>query len=115
MKKHLTTLLVIVLVAVGVYFFFFYGKKKALKKGAKTNNIPNGHGVTYPPAGTGGIKPSRTPENTGHPLKEQIYVVKDGDTLGKIAQKFKTTVSVLAKKNHIKNVNLLKIGQHIVI
>lgn len=39
------------------------------------------------------------------------YVVKKGDTLTKIAKKYKTTVKQLAKWNNIKNVNLIKVGQ----
>lgn len=43
--------------------------------------------------------------------KKQYYIVKKGDTLSKIAKKYKTTVKQLAKWNNIKNVNLIKIGQ----
>ena len=43
--------------------------------------------------------------------KETTYTVKKGDTLSAIAKKYKTTVSAIAKKNGIKNVNLIKVGQ----
>ncbi len=44
-----------------------------------------------------------------------IYSVKSGDTLGAIATRFKTTVSALAKTNHIKDVNELSVGQKLVV
>lgn len=47
--------------------------------------------------------------------KEVIYTVKKGDTLSGIAKKYNTTVSKLAKDNNIKNINLIYIGQKIVI
>ena len=43
--------------------------------------------------------------------KKEYYVVKKGDTLTKIAKKYKTTVKQLVKWNNIKNPNLIKIGQ----
>lgn len=39
------------------------------------------------------------------------YTVKSGDTLGKIAAKFNTTVAALAALNGITKVNLIRIGQ----
>jgi LysM repeat protein len=44
------------------------------------------------------------------PVAEKIYLVVPGDTLGKIARQHKTTVSVLKKKNGLKN-DILRIGQ----
>lgn len=44
-----------------------------------------------------------------------VYTVKKGDTLSAIAEKYNTTVSKLAKKNNIKNVNLIFVGQKITI
>lgn len=43
--------------------------------------------------------------------KYKTYTVVRGDTLSEIAQKYKTTVSYLAKLNNIKNVNLIYVGQ----
>lgn len=43
------------------------------------------------------------------------YTVKKGDTLSEIAVKYKTTVSALAKLNNIKNVNLIYVGQVLII
>lgn len=39
------------------------------------------------------------------------YVVKKGDTLSEIALKYGTTVNKIAKKNNIKNVNKIYVGQ----
>lgn len=38
---------------------------------------------------------------------KKTYIVKRGDTLSQIAQKYNTTVKSLAVKNNIKNVNLI--------
>ena len=43
------------------------------------------------------------------------YTVKSGDTLSKIAAQFHTTVAKLASLNHIANVNLINVGQHLTI
>lgn len=43
------------------------------------------------------------------------YVVKPGDTLSEIAADFGTTVAALAKKNNIKNPNLIRVGQRLKI
>lgn len=57
------------------------------------------------------IKPTQLkPEPEPTPAKE-YYVVKKGDTLSKIAKKYKTTVAQLVKWNNIKNKNLIKVGQ----
>lgn len=47
--------------------------------------------------------------------KETIYVVKRGDTLSSIAKKFNTTYQEIARKNGIKNVNLIYPGQKLKI
>ena len=43
------------------------------------------------------------------------YTVKKGDTLSAIAKKYGTTVKAIADQNKIKNVNLINIGQVLVI
>lgn len=43
--------------------------------------------------------------------KETTYIVKKGDTLSAIAKKYNTTVSAIAQKNNIKNVNLIYVNQ----
>lgn len=47
----------------------------------------------------------------GYANNEKKYVVKSGDTLSKIAEKFGTTVRKLVEKNNIKNPNLIYVGQ----
>ena len=42
---------------------------------------------------------------------EVYYTVKKGDTLTKIAKKYKTTVKQLCEWNNIKNPNVIKVGQ----
>lgn len=51
----------------------------------------------------------------GDQKTEQVYIVKRGDTLTKIANKYNTSVEKLAKDNNIKNPNLIFINQRIVI
>ena len=62
-------------------------------------------------------KPKPDPEPAPEPAKpaEMVYVVKKGDTLSAIAAKYKTTWQALAKKNKIKDPNLIYPGQKIVI
>ena len=47
--------------------------------------------------------------------KTITYRVKFGDTLGKIAKKYNTTVEQLVKDNNIKNKHLIFIGQKLII
>ena len=46
---------------------------------------------------------------------ETIYIVKKGDTLTRIALKYNTTVTRIAQLNNIRNVNLIYMGQILVI
>ena len=50
----------------------------------------------------------------GKPV-ETVYVVKKGDTLGKIAQKYNTTYQALAKLNNIKDPDKIYVGQKLKI
>lgn len=43
------------------------------------------------------------------------YTVVKGDTLGKLAKKYHTDVDTLVELNHIKNKNLIRIGQILLI
>ena len=45
----------------------------------------------------------------------EIYIVKAGDTLSEIAERYGTTVSAIAAKNNIKNVNLIYTGQKLYV
>src|SRR5690625_513439 len=44
---------------------------------------------------------------------DNVYVVKAGDTLSGIANRFNTTVNELVKLNNISNPNLIRVGQKI--
>lgn len=57
------------------------------------------------------------PEPTPQPTKEEnlTYTVKKGDTLSAIATKYNTTVEQICKDNNIKNKNLIRVGQKLII
>ncbi len=74
------------------------------------NNIANPN-LIY--AGATLIVPSST--SGGSTSDEEIYIVKYGDTLNKIAKEYNTTVNAIARINNIKNVNLIYVGQRLVI
>lgn len=79
----------------------------------KINNIQNPN-LIY--AGENLKVPISTSGSGGdEPLVEIVYIVKRGDTLNKIARNYGTTVNQIAKVNGIKNVNLIYIGQRLII
>lgn len=64
--------------------------------------------------------PDPEPEPEPEPQNDEIqsdpyYVVVAGDTLGKIAEKYGTTVAELVKLNGIANPNLIYVGQKIML
>ena len=79
------------------------------------NNIANPN-LIY--AGSTLILPSgETPIDTdGNSTSGQtIYVVQRGDTLNKIATEFGTTARSIAVENNIRNINLIYVGQRLII
>lgn len=54
-------------------------------------------------------------KGTTIPSSNTSYIVKIGDTLGEIATKFGVTVNEIAKLNGITNVNLIYVGQKLII
>ena len=44
-----------------------------------------------------------------------IYVIKYGDTLSSIAKKFNVSIYSLVRKNRLKNKNLIRVNQKIII
>ena len=48
-------------------------------------------------------------------VSADTYIVKDGDTLSKIADEKKTSVDKIVKDNHIENRNLIYVGQKLEI
>jgi N-acetylmuramoyl-L-alanine amidase CwlA len=51
------------------------------------------------------------PTTQNKTTEANVYFVKPGDTLSKIAAKYKTTVEKLQQLNGIKNPNLIRVGQ----
>lgn len=47
--------------------------------------------------------------------KQEIYIVKKGDCLSNIAKDFKTTVNKIAEDNGITNIDLIYVGQKLII
>lgn len=79
------------------------------------NNIANPN-LIY--AGQTLIVPSgETPSDTdGNSTSGQtIYIVKAGDTLNQIAESFGTTARAIAVENNIRNINLIYVGQRLII
>ena len=62
-----------------------------------------------------GVKPTATTTPKSTVSTTKVYVVKSGDTLGKIAKKYGTTVAKLASLNGIKNVNKIYVGEKIAV
>ena len=79
----------------------------------KINNIINPN-LIY--AGNTLKVPVTTSGGTGDdPLGEIVYVVKQGDTLSKIALNYDSTVTRIASENSIQNPNLIYPGQRLII
>ena len=79
------------------------------------NNIANPNLIN---AGSTLIVPSgESPIDTdGNSTSGQtIYVVQRGDTLNKIAAEFGTTARAIAMENNIRNINLIYVGQRLII
>lgn len=60
-----------------------------------------------------GVKEQITPIPA--PIKTIVHIVKKGESLSKIAQKYNTTVAAIANKNKIKDVNKIYVGQKLTI
>ena len=78
------------------------------QKIAKDNNISNPN-LIYPK------QKLKIYTNVSQETTETIYIVKSGDTLSEIAQKFNTTYQKIAKDNNISNPNLIYPNQKLVI
>ena len=72
--------------------------------------------TTLAPTSTLTPTPTRSPTRTLVPTPTvTIYVVQAGDVLGAIAKNFGTTVEAIAKANGISDLDLIRIGQELVI
>lgn len=78
------------------------------QKIAQDNNIENPN-LIYP------NQKLKIYTNVSQGTNETIYIVKSGDTLSEIAQKFNTTYQKIAKDNNIANPNLIFPNQKLVI
>lgn len=56
-----------------------------------------------------------TSEKTDTSDAPKTYTVKKGDTLSSIAKKYNTTVAKLAERNKIKNINVIRTGQVLIL
>ena len=102
MKKSIIFILVLIAAGAGYYFW----KKKHHKKPKIRGGSSPRHGTPHHTRPPEHIKPAHD-----NPQK-LTYTIKSGDTLSKIARKFKTTVSkILAVNPQIKNKNLIYAGQ----
>jgi LysM repeat protein len=63
----------------------------------------------------GGSKPHPWPQPDPKPPFVCTHVVARGETLGKIAAMYGTTVEALAHANHLANPNLIYVGQKLVV
>ncbi|HEX7589739.1 MAG TPA: LysM peptidoglycan-binding domain-containing protein, partial [Demequinaceae bacterium] len=90
---------------------------------ASANGITNvnlirvGQKLKIPSSGTTATTPTTTTPPPAAPVAATTvtYTVVAGDTLGKIAAKYHTTVMAIAVANKIKNVNLIVVGQKLTI
>lgn len=78
------------------------------QKIAQDNNIENPN-LIYP------NQKLKIYTNVSQGTNEIIYIVKSGDTLSEIAQKYNTTYQKIAKDNNISNPNLIYPNQKLVI
>lgn len=76
------------------------------------NRIYPGQKLTIP-AATSKIQANSTPSRTSG--GSSVYMVKSGDTLGEIAEKYHTTVEAIKNLNNIKDINLIYPGQKLII
>lgn len=83
---------------------------------AQVNNIANPNLIyvdqqlEIPSAGENPTPPPSPP-----PGETTTYIVQPGDTLFRISQRFNTTVAAIAQANNITNINLISVGQRLVI
>lgn len=89
--------------------------KISVQQLAQANNIKNlnliivGQSLIIPGQSTGENGNSSTPINNTQ------YIVKSGDTLYSIAKRYNTSVKQIAQVNRIKNINLIRLGQPLII
>lgn len=75
------------------------------------NLIRPGQQLRIPNCTTGGS----APPNTGGPITGRTHTVQQGETLFQISMRYGTLVMDIARANGISNINLIYIGQQLVI
>ncbi len=65
--------------------------------------------VDYPAKIAGQIEPVEPDK----PARDKVYIVKSGDTLSGIAERYSTTCKILAEYNNIPDMNKIYVGQQI--
>ncbi len=87
----------------------------------------HGFGLLIPGSGGGGLPyvddpfaplpdyNAGTPTPTPQQTRGAVYVVHAGDTLARIAARYGVTVQAIALANGITNINLIRVGQRLVI
>jgi LysM repeat protein len=63
------------------------------------------------------IAPTPNPESKAEPVPNQstVYIVRTGDTLSSISQRFGTSAQVIVRANRLTNPNYIQIGQQLVL
>jgi LysM repeat protein len=76
----------------------------------------DGGGVVSSPSRAPATSAASAGPTTKPPTTAQVYVVKAGDNLGKIAKRFNTTIEAILRVNpQIKDANKIKVGDEITI
>lgn len=77
--------------------------------------VPTSTSVTSGTKVRSGSKDSNSTSSSKSSTATTVYVVKSGDTLGKIALQYNTTVTAIASANSISNPNRIHVGQRLTI
>ena len=100
----------------------FVGQTLLIPGVSTTSTTPTSTPIASPtaaPSATATVSPSPTTAPTTTPTTDpstvQQYVVQDGDTLTRIAQRYSTTVDAILRLNNLSNAQLIFRGQTLLI
>ena len=101
-------------VALGVAAIALFSLPTILGLGQSDNN---GGGAVSSPSTAPAASSAASAGPSGKPAAtQQVYVVRSGDNLGKIAKRFNTTIDAILKANpQIKDPNKIKVGDKVTI
>ena len=85
------------------------------KLGVNWKDIANANGISSPYTIYPGQKLIIPGKSNSSSNSSVTYTVKSGDTLSEIAKKYNTTVNKIASDNGITNINLIYVGQKLII